>query len=1171
MNTAAKLRRSLVKNSLVAISAFIIFPFFVPAQGVGPADEVDPLIGTAKSSHRTVWESNGATFPGVLVPFGMVQITPDAYHYTDTQIRGFSYLDHHSGWGSGGSFLIMPYIGPDFHPSSFVHDREQSHPWQYDVDLADFGIHASFTATAHAGLARFSFPASGQSHILITDVSGVKFISDTSFTGQSHGTWFIAFSSRPFRWRPEGTNEAPRKTGPVSGNISASSGNPPANGKDSAITGKDPLAAGSTSTIPGSSSEVRLDYTTTAGEVIDIRIGFSETSFDAAARNLLQEMPDNDFEKISRETKKVWNDRLSRIEIKGNDLTHRKVFYTALYHASFMPRIISDAGETPRRYTPLYPWDTYRSEHPLIALLDPLAEGDMITGVLENYDRTGWLPTGNMLGNHNVELILDAYNKGIRNFDAGKAAQAIRKSLLEPPYARRDMDSYNRLGYVPAFLVNSVSQTLEFAYNDWAGAGFLKLAGENGLTWTGKDSGQMGPVTDQTRTFDGRARTVSGQPAYASDADSLLRRSYNYRHVFDAATNFMRARTDSGGWTSGGYCEGTEWTYTWYVPQDVRGLAHLMGGNQAFSHKLNECLEKGYYVHDNEPPLHYAYLFDFIGQPWKTQQWARHITENSYSADPGGLPGNDDLGALSSWYIFSVIGFYPVTPGCPVYEIGSPLFEECILHLSNGNQFSILAPGNSATNKYIQRATLNGQPYMRPWLSHKDILAGGVLILHMGPQPNQRWGAAPEEAPPSQTSGEPDLQPGPAHLSASSTDAGQAVEWSCPISNKGLAAGSRQLDVYVDSRPYSTVHILVDPGDTRLVTLPILLYHAGSHKITLGKMNSPQLLFVREKAPSFVYRDLFMPLPSLFHRTDSFPVRAKVKNTGSRSAVTPITLYLNHHPFRTNSVILQPGQEKEVSFQLSGADCTPLSAIGIGDLPASIVRILDQDAIPPTSSSLLHHLGAAMVMDFDQGPSEQITDISGAGNNGKVHGNVKWVDGLFGKAIQTDATKDSYIEILSNSAMDSLAHSEALTMMAWIYPTEEENFADIICKGDWDALQIKGSNTVVNFCTGGWEGHEAFSAVPSGWNRHWHHIAGVTRQPYEELYIDGRLVAVKKMEPRDPNGETGTADYSHNTWNIGRNETDHTRIFKGYIDDVMIFRKALTAADINRLMLHVPE
>jgi hypothetical protein len=823
----------------------------------------------------------------------------------------------------------------------------------------------------------------------------------------------------------------------------------------------------------------------------------------------------------------------------------------------------------------------------LITLLDPVAEGEMIASVLTEYDRTGWLATGNMLGNHNVELILDSYIKGVRNFDIAKACEAIRKSLLDAPYARRDMALYNSLGYVPASRVNSVSQTLEFAYSDWAASTFLQIAGATTVPST---AGTPAAVP-----------SPAGTPAsLAASADTLLRRSYNYQNVYDPTTGFMRARAEgpSSSFTDGGYCEGTEWTYSWYVPHDVRGLINLMGGATAFSDKLSTCFEKGYYVHDNEPPLHYAYLFDFSGQPWKTQEWARHIAETSYSDVPGGLPGNDDLGALSSWYVLSAMGLYPVTPGRPVYEIGSPVFPACIIHLPNGRDFTIRAPASSARNKYISAATLNGRNYQRPWISHNDILAGGTLTLEMKPIPNKTWGASPEDAPPSMTTGHPDFSVGaptisfpaasPPSVSIPAVDAGQTVEWSCRISNHGSAAGSLRLDILVDGHPYFSPAVLVNANDTARLSVPVTIYRAGPHEITVSGA-APQKLFVRAKAPAFVYDSLSTPMPPVFLRKDSFIVSARVKNTGSSSAVAAVTLYLNHSPFKTRRVPVQPGQQKEVRFLMAARDCTPLSLIGIADLTPFPVRILDGTPLPIPDTATLHRLNAALIMNFDEEvagneapagtgspanhktPAGMIPDLSGSGNDGKIVGTPVWVDGLFGKAIRLNAARGCYIEIPPGVGLDTLTLSDSLTMMAWIYPTEEENFSDIICRGDWDALQLKGSNTVLNFYTNGWEGHEAFAPTPAGWNRHWHHIAGVTRFPYEELYIDGRLVATKRMEPRDPHGETGLNKYYNSPWTIGANATDPSRIFKGYIDDVMIFKKALNPEEINRLMMHLPE
>jgi hypothetical protein len=362
------------------------------------------------------------------------------------------------------------------------------------------------------------------------------------------------------------------------------------------------------------------------------------------------------------------------------------------------------------------------------------------------------------------------------------------------------------------------------------------------------------------------------------------------------------------------------------------------------------------------------------------------------------------------------------------------------------------------------------------------------------------------------------------------------------------------------------------------VSIPVILYQAGPHTITLGRTAFPQKLVVRAKPATFVYSDLTVPLPSVVLARDSFSVGATVKNTGSSPGATRAVLYVDHRPLAERMVTVGPGEEKVVRFMVRGKDCPSLGMVGINELSPLAVRVLSPgggglaaggDVAPGLDAAALRRLGALLVLNFDEAQTDKVIDHSGAGNVGIVRGTPHWVDGLFGKAVQLDAPHGPYIEMAPSRSLDTLVHSD-MTMMAWIYAMDEENFADILCRGDWHTLQIKASNTVMNFYTAGWEGHEAFAAVPANWNRHWHHIAGVTRYPFEELYIDGRLVATKRMEPRDPNGETGLTDYSNRPWSIGRNDGDPTRLFKGYIDEVMIFGKALSQEQVERVMMHVP-
>lgn len=1080
----------------------IVLPQGTRSQVKETVDYVNPFIGTEKSSHLTVWEARGATFPGVLLPFGMVQITPDGYMYSDKRIKAFSFLNHNSGWSSRGSFRLMAFTGDvPGDGSAFPHQQERATPYYYCVNLEDYGINAEFTATGHAGLCRFTFPRSGSAHLVLSDVSDVTKVDSNQIRGRSGGYYFTALFSKPFQ-----------SSGPY------------------LQQSKDQSSAFSATGPPG----YFINFSTVSNEKILVRIGFSLSSYSGVETNIQKEMPDLDFEEASMKARRIWNGELSRIEIKTSNEQQKEIFYTALYHSLFMPALLSDADSPKKKYTSLFPWDTYRSVHPLISILEPEREGDMISSELAVYDRSGWLPTGNMMGNHNTQLILDSYVKGVTNFNISKACEAMRKSLLDSPYARREMADFIRYGYVPANVTSSVTHSLEFAYDNWAAAIFLEKTGN--------------------------------KEKYLKDWQTLLSRARNYRHSYHPANGFMEARTKEGQWVAGGYSEGTPWTYSWYVPHDVQGLINLMGGNKTFSDRLNQCFQEGHYVHDNEPPLHYAYLFNFSGQPWKTQQWARKITEDSYSADAGGIPGNDDLGALSSWFVFSAMGFYPVTPGTAQYQIGSPLFEKTTIHLSNGKQFNIIANHVSRENKYIQSATLNGSPFSKSWITHSDILNGKTLAFEMGPRPNKVWGRDGPAAY-SMTTGMPRFILGKPGIAKHVLKANEAVDLSVWVKNKSQVDGSIQIPVWLDDKPFQTVTEVLSAGEYKQVHTSITLYSQGKHSVSIPGLPALKLE-VQKTMPEFVYRCPEIPMPQLVKTGDSMNIRASVKNIGSIPGATKVQLLVDGEVMQSKEISLRAGEENEIQFIYipgKGALCH----ISIGNLKPVLVRVQDPGEKTIYNDSLFSSMDARLVFDFDEGETNSIRDFSGNGNNGMVKGKLNWVQGIYGKAIQTNASKGNYIEFQDISPHDSSRQSKKLTMMAWVYPEEEKNFADIISKGDWNGLQLKGSNQIINFYANGWEGHEAMASVPPNWNRHWHHLAGVTDGTDYKLYVDGKLVQTKEGEKRNPRGETGTANYSGLPWNIGRNEGSPDRVFNGYIDDVMIFRKALNQQQIENLMLHI--
>ena len=1076
------------------------------AQVKQPVDYVNPFIGTEKSSHLTVWESKGATFPGVLLPFGMVQITPDGYTYSEKKIQSFSFLNHMSGYSSYGNFKLMAFVGDSLSAgqagSDFDHNNESAKPYYYQVLLKSSGINAQFTATERIGLCRFTFPKSATAHFVISDISDVKIIDSNTIKGRCGNYFFIAEFSKPF-----------------------SSIDPYTHG----VARTEDFPNGVTVT-PG----VLINYLTQQNDIIVIKIGFSTTSFQGVESNIRKELPGWNFEETSLRSKKIWNEKLGKIEIRSTNKSLKETFYTALYHTMFMPIVLSDADSPKDKYCALYPWDTYRSEHPLITLLEPGRESDMVASVISEYDKTGWLPTGNMMGNDNVELILDSYIKDARDFDISKACEAICKSLTVAPYARREMDDFIRCKFVPASTTSSVTHSLEFAYNCWSAARLLK-------------------ETDYKTKYPKQFKILTEQAAY-------------YKNSFDPASGFMEAKTASGQWTDGGYAEGTPWTYSWYVPHDVQGLINLMGGKKIFSKRLSTCFEDGHYVHDNEPPLNYAYLFNFCGQPWKTQFWARHIVEGSYSIDPGGLPGNDDLGTLSSWFVFSAMGFYPVTPGTTQYQIGSPVFDEVTIHLSNGRQFILKANHASQKNKYIQSATINGIPFNRPWLNHEEILSGKILVLEMGPKPNKLWGSSDLFKPYSMTQGTPDFTIKGIRISANVVKANEAVQFSVSVQNNSNVIGTFSTPLYIDGKIFETISAVLDPREIKIIHSDITLYYQGMHSVAVHGRAALKLE-VQKTAAAFLYSDLKIPFPQLVQLFDGINVSAKIKNAGSYQASTRVQLVINGHESQSKIIRLKPGEERQIKFKYK-ATREGICKISVANLNPLIINVLNSSGKDNYDFFALAYLKPLLIMDFDGGPASVIQDFSGIGNNGIVKGHLNWVKGVFGKAVQTDASLGNYIVFPDSSSLNQLAETKALTIMAWVYPRDEKNFADIISKGDWNGLQVKGSNQLINFYTNGWEGHEATAFVPENWNYHWHHLAGVSDGIFFYLYVDGKLVATKKGESRDPKGETGTANYSNSLWNIGRNETAPDRVFHGYIDDVMIFNSALTQDQIINVMLH---
>jgi predicted alpha-1,2-mannosidase len=507
----------------------------------------------------------------------------------------------------------------------------------------------------------------------------------------------------------------------------------------------------------GSPSGGYISFDVKPGEAVLARVGTSFVSVNEARKNLRAEIPQWDFQKIEQASRSAWNQALGRIDVSG-DQTDRRIFYTALYHAFQLPRIMSDVDgtyprfdggqliETARGFTyygDYSAWDTFRAVHPLFTIVEPERVPDMIQSLVVKGKQGGFLPifpawnsyTAEMDGDHCVSIIGDAYIKGIRGFDVADAYRLMRKNALEIPpeieyrngEGRRALAPYLKYGYIPLedhvsggpvpHQNEQVSRTLDYAYDDFVLAEMAKAL---------------------------------GKPA---DEALFSRRAQNFRKVIDPQDGFARGRYANGTWVTpfdpakpAAYItEGNPFQFTFFVLQDIPGLIKLEHGDPGFITKLDELFAKGLYDQGNEPSHHIAYLYDYAGAAYKTQV---HVTSirAEYKDEPAGLPGNDDAGQMSAWYIFSALGFYPVTPGIPRYALGSPLFRDVTIHLPSGKTFEIAAQRNSAHSPYIQSAILNGAPLDRFWITHREIMKGGTLLVRMSSKPNRDWPGAPKQA-----------------------------------------------------------------------------------------------------------------------------------------------------------------------------------------------------------------------------------------------------------------------------------------------------------------------------------------------------------------------------------------------------------------------------------------
>ena len=701
------------------------------------ADCVNPFIGT---------DFTGNTYPGAQVPFGMVQLSPDnglpgwdriaGYFWPDSTIAGFSHT-HLSGTGAGDLYDIsfMPVTLPyreakgslGIH-SKFSHEEESASAGYYRVHLSDYDIEVELTATPRCGVQRYTFPkadaavflnlrkamnwdATEDAHIEQVDsvtLRGYRF-SDGWARGQR--VFFCTRFSRPFDAMRLDTAAILREGRRI-----------------------------------GTSVVARLDFRTEEGEQLVVSTALSGVSMEGAMKNLQAEVPTDDFDKYLASARKDWDERLGKIEIQCEDRDERTKFYTALYHSMLAPTIYNDVdgayygpdkqvhqADGWTNYSTFSLWDTYRAAHPLYTYVAPERVNDMVKSFIAFYEQNGRLPVWNMwgsetdmmIGYHAVAVIADAYLKGIGDFDAEKALEACVATANLDDY--RGIGAYKELGYVPYNLIDpynadnwSLSKTLEYAYDDYCIARMAEKMGRTDV------------------------------------AEEFYKRSRNYRNVYNPQSGFMQPRDDKGNFVEPfspddympHICESNGWQYFWSVQHDVDGLIALAGGKERFAQKLDSMFTYhpgeddelpifstgmiGQYAHGNEPSHHVIYLFNAVGQPEKTQRYAAQVMHELYRNTPAGLCGNEDCGQMSAWYVFSAMGFYPVDPVSGRYELGTTLYPEVKLHLANGKTFTVRANGVSRENWLVKSVKYNGELYDKTYITHEQIMSGGLLELEMG-------------------------------------------------------------------------------------------------------------------------------------------------------------------------------------------------------------------------------------------------------------------------------------------------------------------------------------------------------------------------------------------------------------------------------------------------------
>ena len=1056
----------------LSVTIFLLFlSLHVEAQS--PAGYVDPFIGTDRSDAPTVWGQYGGTYPGAVAPWGMVQLSPETrttgengYFHIDSTVYYFTCIGHSSGYPSGSHGSVQVMFGAG---EMRIKKTETARPGYYTVTFTD-NSRVEMTATTRTGIFRYK-PVDNRAEVTIADAGNISISGDTVFVERNNGLFVF---DQPW------TN----------------------------------------SVLNGQKLVLEFDRLETKGLLV--KVAFSMVDMEGSRKNMKSENPGWDFEAIKDSTFRAWNDELSVVQIKSDNTKDLTKFYTALYHSFLLPNIISDTDgryrgadrqvytkEGVHEYGRFSTWDTFRSLHPLLCLLKPQRQKDMILSMLHLYDQRGYLPYTPMTGYHSIPVIVDSYLKGITAFDTEKAYQAMKKFLSGNEIPRPDTYKYIADGFLNDSIDESVSVTLDYAYNDWVLSVFAETTGR------------------------------------ADEAAMFRQRSFNYRNLFDIATAFMLPRNASGFVRNPGemgYKEADKWTASWFVPHNVQDLINLSGGDQYFIDQLHEAMQS-HVIFDNEPVLHYPYLFSYAGSHDLTCYWVDRIRENCYTATPGGIPGNDDLGAMSGWFVFSAMGFFPVCPGRTEYVLTTPLFEEIVVRQDHGKEMKIITDPN-AIHSFFSELTFDGKTYLRSWITHNQILEGGSLVF-LKPESNVPDSRLVEirkkfQRPSSLTNEQPVFHVENVKPANSKVYPHQESCLQFTVVNTG-ETGVFPAKIMDGTHAVAEKKGWVEQGETVTDSIAFRLYRQGKHKLSMSQFQMPvSVVSPKSKQPALTCNRI--TADRVVKRGEKVHIEIELQNISGKTVSQTVVLYDDAKQIEAYSCKLLPGEVKKYVGSLT-IDSPGLHTLTVLD-KALKIKVYEQ----PMESCVLD-------IDFDRSGGNTLWDASGFANHGTVVGEANWIEHNKGKALQV--TTNSLVAFPLSESLDITGAT--ISISAWVYPTNNtRGYIDFITKGDYIVFQTNGGQ--LSFFAGGWGRGTCTIPLPDNWLNNWHHVAGVCAGNELKLYLDGDLKQTIAIE--------GEIKKTEVPWNLGRNaEMPYSRRFEGMFGDVKIFREALTDQDINQLIV----